>query len=185
MQASTEPVIQPEWRRNPEPEPSSDVTRWLHQAQRFSLVRTHISVFAVGSVALLCINLLAGSPQVWASTWISAWALLIIIHAVVAVIATLAIQLLAEDEAVRPASEVSWEPAATWSAPLPEPSEPEAPSPARPTDPWQAQPPPPSDEERVSWKAASDAAWLNRPAEPDRDEPAPPPDNTPPEQKTT
>lgn len=169
--------MQPEWRQDPDPVPESglptDMTRWLYHARRFSLVRAHISVFAVGSVLLLSVNLLAGSSRVWASTWISAWALLIIMHAIVAGIATLAIQLMADDDEIRPASEVSWEPATTWTAPPPvagpEPAEPQPaakPDSAR----WPEPVPPVKDEERVSWKAASDAAWLTRPTGPDPDE---------------
>lgn len=172
MHASSEPVIQPEWQTDPEPNQPSETIRWLYQAQRFSLVRLHISVFAVGSVALLCINLLAGSSRVWASTWIGAWAMLVIMHGVVAVIATLAIQLLADDEDLRPASEVIWEPATTWSAPPPVPP---SPPPSEPTvtltpDPWNTKQPAAKDEERVSWKAASDAAWLNHPLGPSLNE---------------
>ena len=178
MHASSEPVIQPEWQAEPEPEQPSDLMRWLYQAQRFSLVRLHISVFALGSVALLCINLLAGSAGIWASTWIGAWAMLVVMHSVIAVIATLAIQLLADDEDVRPASEVSWEPAATWSAPPPAPLSPPPSEPAEPTasNPWHVTPPPPKEEERVSWKAASDVAWLNRPPDPNLNQRPDPPD---------
>lgn len=178
MHPSSEPVVQPEWQARVD-DPRSDTTRWLHRVQRFSFVRVHISVFAVGSVLLLTINLLAGSAHIWADRWITAWGLVIIIHATLAGIASLALQLMAEDD-IRPASEVSWDPTHAWTEPEPAPAWPDAP-PAPVTqpnpDPWQAPPPPPRDEERVSWQAASDAAWLassdapDTTGEPDSDPP--------------
>ena len=160
----------PGWSRWPSRSPD-DTNPWLYHAQRFSYVRAHISAFAAGSVILLALNLLVRSPDIWADTWITAWGLLVIMHGVIATMATLATQLMAEDD-VRPASEVSWRPVSpdvTWVAPL-EPK-PEPVSPESPEDTWQAPPSPEpegidtaAEEERVSWQAASDAAWLNRPA---------------------
>lgn len=149
----------------------SDSARWLSRAQRFSLVRAHISLFAVGSVLLFSVNLLSASSSIWADNWVSSWALLVIIHAIVAGIATLAIQLLSEDDDIRPASEVSWASVATWVSSVRTPAAiPKADLPEKTVDPWhaaspEAEPEPAlNDDDRVSWKAASDAAWLAQPA---------------------
>lgn len=167
MQSPTQPVIQPEWQPEKEEAPL-DATRWLYRAQRFSLVRAHISAFAVGSVSLLAVNLLAGSPNVWASTWITAWGLIVIMHAIIAGIASLGVQLLGDEEDIRPASEVSWEPAATWQGAADSPdgkSDWHNDLDATETRPrsdelWHGPGAPPDEEDRVSWQAASDAAWL-------------------------
>lgn len=175
MNSPTEPIMQPEWVVGSHP-PVPGENRWLYRAQRFSFVRLHVSIFAIGSVALLALNLLARSESIWADTWISAWGVLVLIHAVVASIATLAIQLLAEDEEIRPADEVQWSPATTWVAPEPV-------RPAPPDNPWQDVTAPDDEEEpeeRVSWKTAADAAWLTRP-EPDT---APAADEEPPSSPT-
>lgn len=171
MQNSTGPVMQPGWQQPAEP-PVSDSARWLYRVQRFSLVRTHISLFAVGSVLLFSVNLLSASSSIWADNWVSSWALLVIIHAIVAGIATLAIQLLAEDDDIRPASEVSWASVATWVSSVRNPTSapnPEPPAPSGNTDPWHTPTPEPelNASDRVSWKAASDAAWLAQPANDD------------------
>lgn len=177
MQPPSGPATNPEWATTPTP-PPDEINPWLEHARQFSYVRAHISAFAIGSVLLLTLNLLVQSPEIWADTWITAWGMIVVMHGVVASIATLATQLMAEDD-VRPASEVDWRPVdsgATWQAPKPEP--PAAP-PETPADAWQAaatQPGPANTtetEERVSWQAAADAAWLNRPAEASDDAPEP------------
>lgn len=188
MEPSTEPVMQPEWvPESRTQQPSYDARNYLDQAQRFSLVRAHISVFALGSVLLLVVNLLIGSGSVWAGTWIGAWGLIVVMHAVIAGIAGLILQLLADDDDIRPASEVHWSPAETWSTRPVEPvdtwSTPSTSSPPPPTEEpiaaslahqWKEPPPPPKDDERVSWETAAQVAWLARPTEPGRDDPDPP-----------
>lgn len=160
-------------------------------------LRGHISVFALGCVVLLVINLIRGSGGIWADTAIGAWAILLVVHGLILVIARLLQELLAEEEEapIRPASEIRWDAPSTWTLPQraserkePRPSRP-APVPATPVlDPQEsaaaaaardrkprpAQPTPPEtaapetdDAERVSWQAATDAAWL-APREPGR-----------------
>lgn len=182
MDPSTEPVMQPEWLPEPRPkEPSYSARDYLDQVQQLSLVRTHISVFALGSVFLLVLNLLAGSASIWATTWIAAWVLIVVMHGIAAGIAGLVLQLLAEDDDIRPASEVRWSPAETWSPPPAEsveswdapPTQPTAPSATPLSDQWKAPPPPPKDDERVSWKTASQVAWLAQTADTGHDHPGP------------
>lgn len=165
MQSSSGPAANQEWAATPTPTPD-EINPWLDHARQFSYVRAHISAFAAGSVVLLGLNLLMQSPDIWADSWITAWGLIVVMHVVIASIATLTVQLMAEDDDIRPASEVNWRPvnpAATWQAPKPEPpAEPEA-----PVDAWQAasapkEPASTEEGERVSWQAAADAAWLNR-----------------------
>ncbi len=175
MDSSTEPVMQPEWlQESPPQRPSYNPRDVLDRTQQFSLVRTHISAFAFGSVLLLVINLLIGSASVWAATLIGAWALIVVMHAIIAGLASLILQLLAEDDDIRPASEVRWRLAETWTA-TETPAEPTSSWSSLPTpetaptadplpDQWKAPPPPPKDTERVSWQTAAQVAWLARPA---------------------
>lgn len=169
MQAPPGPATNPEWASRPAP-PPDDSNSWLEHARQFSYVRAHLSAFALGSVLLLSLNLLVRSPDIWADTWIMAWGMIVIMHVVVAIIATLTIQLMAEDD-IRPASEVDWRPVnpvSTWKAPK---ADQPASSPETPADIWQAAATDrgtdrtAAGEDRVSWQAAADAAWLNRPAD--------------------
>jgi hypothetical protein len=151
-------------------------------------LRAHISTFAIGSVILLVINLLRGSGGIWADTAIGAWGILIVAHGIAMIIARLLQELLADggDEQIRPASEVRWNTPSTWTLPprardAAPPSAAGTPSPTPPDVPRMdaeaaaaaardrrraeaagttAPPPPPDTGERVSWKAATDAAWL-------------------------
>lgn len=175
------------------PKPSTPRSNpWLVHLSRGAWVRGHISLFAFGSVILLTANLLRGSGGIWADTAISAWAVLILSHGILMIIARLLQELLAEEEDsdIRPASEMHWNAPSTWTLP-PRARErrqapPPAPSPAPPTldpeasaaaaaareprprpaaqepkePPRPAQEPEPADTERVSWQAATDAAWL-------------------------
>lgn len=166
-------------------------------------LRGHISLFAMGSVILLTANLVSGSRGIWADTAISAWAVLLIAHGILMVIARLMQELLAdeEDDDIRPASEMHWNTPSTWTlpqrvrergssasgpaAPATPTLDPEAsaaaaaardrgakakPQPASEEKPAGQAPaePEPDASERVSWKAATDAAWL-APRETDRD----------------
>lgn len=181
MHTSSEPVVSPEWQQ-PQQKKASEENSWLRQARRFSLVQTHIGLFAGGSVVLLTVNLLVASPNIWADTWIARWGLLLIMHAVVAGIASLVLQLI-EDDDIRPASEVRWDPLTTWKAPTSDtPNTPDAPpetsapvlsqwrASTMPYKPAGPQPAAPKNHEKVSWQAATDAAWLARPSGASQDE---------------
>jgi len=89
---------------------------WLSRARSFATVRAHVSIFAVGAIALLVINLLGSPERVWADTAIAVWGLFVVMHAVATGILLLVAQLLAEEEDIRPASEVRWDPMRTWMA---------------------------------------------------------------------
>lgn len=82
-------------------------------------LRGHISVFAIGSVILLAVNLLRGSGGVWADTAIGAWAVLVVAHGILLIIARLLQELLSDedDAGIRPASEVHWNTPSTWTLP--------------------------------------------------------------------
>ncbi len=151
-------------------------------------LRGHISVFALGSVILLTANLLRGSGGIWADTAIGAWGVLVVAHGIMMIIARLLQELLAdeEDEDIRPASEMHWNTPSSWTLPprirdLRHAKD--APAPITPTldaeasaaaaaardrkprsePPATAAKPPapePDASERVSWQAATDAAWL-------------------------
>jgi hypothetical protein len=161
---------------------------WLSRARSFSAVRVHINLFALGSVVLLAINLLRTPENVRADTWVVVWALLLLMHAVAAIIVSLLMQLIAGDDALRPASEVRWDPMRTWtlSAPAPDAQgpvipvvekEPAAePPPAPAASGWRDAEPEvitPAPGERASWREAAAAAWLARRPKSGQDEDAP------------
>lgn len=175
-----------DWHASPPGETRTPPNPWLDHLGRGSWLRAHISTFAIGSVILLSLNLLRGSGGVWADTAIGAWATLIVAHGIAMVIARLLQELLADDgdEAIRPASEMRWHTPSTWTLPprardgSPQPAATPAPAPAedprmdaeaaaaaardrrRRAEAADAPSPAPDPTERVSWKAATDAAWL-------------------------
>jgi hypothetical protein len=148
--------------------PASDtptINPWLDHLGRGMYLRGHISVYAAGSVTLLALNLMRGSGGVWADTAIGAWGMLVVVHGILLIIARLLQELMAEDEEepIRPASEMRWQSPSTWTLPPrtpdqaarrePQPSvqaETDSRAPDRDT----------ADTERVSWQAATNAAWL-------------------------
>lgn len=125
-----------------------------------------MSVLAVGSVLLLCANLLIGGENIWALTAIGIWALLLLVHVILVVIARLSLQLLEDEDeeevvllpvkdavivsAPHSTSKSSPDPASTWAAASP------------PATPAHANPAPPEGES-VSWDIATNAARLQRP----------------------
>jgi hypothetical protein len=142
------------------------VSPWIDHLGRVSYIRGHISLFAAGSVILLAIDLLSGSGRVWADTAISLWAVLLVVHGILAVIARLLRELLSEDEpASPPIAEATWRLPGGWERPHgPEQPAPPAERPATPPA-GQANgaiPRPNAGTERVSWAEATRAAWLAR-----------------------
>lgn len=165
-------------------------------------LRAHLSTFAIGSVVLLTINLMQGSGGVWADTAIGAWGILILAHGILLLIARLLRELMADDDdlqPIRPASEMTWSPQSSWSL---APHSQDGPAPSNgptvasgspatmnPADAAEAtaaarergskwprgkRKADAEEPERVSWQAATDAAWLaprpdGKPA--DKDEP--------------
>ncbi len=97
---------------------------WLTRLRSFSAVQAHVSLFALGSVLLLAMNLIRSPGDVRADTWIAIWGLIVIMHAVVTGIASLMMQLIAGDDELRPASEVRWDPMRTWQLPAAPPGTP-------------------------------------------------------------
>jgi hypothetical protein len=97
---------------------------WLTRLRSFSAVQAHISLFALGSVLLLAMNLVRSPCDVRADTWIAIWGLIVIMHAVVTGIASLVMQLVAGDDELRPTSEVRWDPMRTWQLPAAPPGTP-------------------------------------------------------------
>jgi hypothetical protein len=142
--------------RSPENNP------WLDHLGRGMYLRAHISVFAVGCVVLLGIDLLGGSGGIWADTAIGAWGMLLVVHGILMIIARLLQELLADDDEqpIRPASEMQWHAPSTWTLPAWVQQQ-SSPSNRQTSD---AAPAPPQagtdNSDRVSWQAATDAAWL-------------------------
>lgn len=150
-------------------------------------LRAHLSTFAIGTVVLLTINLLRGDGGVWADTAIGAWGVLILAHGILLLIARLLQELLANDEEqpIRPASEIQWTPQSPWTV-VPQGKDspatggaasygPRVPTTMDATEAAEAEAAAreraskwprgkrkssAEEPERVSWKAATDAAWL-------------------------
>lgn len=177
------PASGQEWPTKHTPEPNP----WLDHLSRGMWLRGHISVFALGAVILLTINLIRGSGGIWADTAIGAWAVLLVAHGILMIIARLLQELLADDEGsdIRPASEMQWSTPSSWTlppgirerkngreapasqTPTLNAEESAAAAAARdrkkkqaPTQPPEPAAPDTDTSERVSWKAATDAAWL-------------------------
>jgi len=166
-----------------------DFVQW---ATSFSLLRAHISVFAVSIVFLLAVNLLRSPEDIWVDRWIMAWTVLLLIHAVGAGVVWALRQWNADDpnEALQIDPSL-WRqsPMFAWGAPgetAPDAREvpfrvtadqdgESAPPPAPGWNGWAdvaPQPPPPS--ERASWSEASAAAWLERRSQASKAPPAEP-----------
>ena len=142
---------------------------WTRWATGWGLLRTHLSVFAIGMVALYALYLFVEPGARWAGWWILAWTALIGIHAIV-VAMVWALRQWTDEPADEPLfvpvrvapgtwtlqqdgtvqdvdfrtpgadnGESTWNP---WQTPEPEPEVPEI--------------------ERASWSEAADAAWLTR-----------------------
>lgn len=122
----------------------------------FRWIRAHVSMFAVGAVLIVCINLILSSSSLWSLTAIGIWAILLLVHLLVLAIARLSNQLIADEDdeeivllpvkdavIVAPSTEVT----SSWTDVKAAQSTEEAP----------AQP-----GETVSWQIATDAAQANR-----------------------
>lgn len=189
-QQPTRPFESLEWYRDAarnnfqDDDPRQGLARW---AGGFGMLHAHVSVFAVGIVVMLTINLIRTPGDIWSARWIMAWTVLLLLHAV-------AIGFLwamrqwnsdAPDEALLMAPAREREHVSTFSWGLQSngndaqdvdfrvADEPRASRPPTGPDPvdapgwsgWNS-----SDEadeapgaERASWKEASAAAWLDRP----------------------
>lgn len=144
----------------PPPPPRVDLRSALLTLRQFRWFRGHVSTFAVGSVLLLTFNLLLPVRTVWAATLIGMWGVIVIAHLIVIAMARLGLELLEDDTPPRRVQMAPWRPA-QYGPP--------------PPSGWRV---PPEDDparagasahhgERMSWKSATDAAWLNRPREDD------------------
>ncbi|MDQ3654332.1 MAG: 2TM domain-containing protein [Chloroflexota bacterium] len=163
-------------------DPRKGLAKW---ASGFGMLHAHVSLFAVGIVVLLAINLIRTPEDIWSGQWIMAWTVLLLLHAVVIGFVWAMQQWNgdAPDEALlmAPAREREQPSAFNWglngseaqdvdfrvttetraSSPSPAPDPVEDPS-------WMgwnaaAEDEDPPGAERASWKEASAAAWLDRP----------------------
>lgn len=128
----------------------------------FRWVRGHVSLFAVGAVLLVCINLLLSSDSLWSLTAIGIWAMLLVVHMVILAIARLSSELMADDEeeiVLLPVKDAVFiepkaDPPASWTtqAPGSETAAANEPSSAAAAD----------TDEKVSWQIATNAAQAKR-----------------------
>lgn len=79
-------------------QPASTSSILLQSLGDFRWVRAHVSIFAVGAVLLVMVNLLIAGPRIWSLTAIGIWSMLLIVHLVVLAIARLSTQLMADDD---------------------------------------------------------------------------------------
>lgn len=125
----------------------------------FRWVRAHVSIFAVGTVLLVCANLLIGGSRLWSLTAVGIWSMLIVVHMVLLAIARLSTQLDDdEDEEIvlLPVKDAVFidpkpDPTTTWTDV----------EPAKPTEPFPTQS---NEGNTVSWQIATDAAQVKRPS---------------------
>jgi hypothetical protein len=151
--------------------------RW---ARGFGMLHAHICVFAAGIVTLLLANIARSPGNIWADKWIMAWTVLVLIHAV-GVGILWALGQWSQDTPDEPlqmafASRATQAPMIEWGAPDrsgeaqdAEFRDSQAAAPQGTVGPawggWNAAPETATaDTERVSWKQASAAAWLDRSA---------------------
>ncbi|MEJ7901068.1 MAG: hypothetical protein WKF63_04430 [Thermomicrobiales bacterium] len=163
-------------------DPRKSLARW---ANGLGMLHAHASLFAVGIVVLLGINLIRTPDSIWASRWIMAWTVLLLLHAVIIGFLWAMRQWNSDtpDEALQMTSAREWERQATFSwgqngteaqdvdfrvTTSTRPASPSSdPEPA--SDPgWAGWNSADQDDdvpaaERASWKEASAAAWLDRP----------------------
>lgn len=64
----------------------------------FRWVRAHVSIFAVGAVLLVAVNLIIGGARLWSLTAVGIWGMFLIVHLLLLAIARLSIELLADDD---------------------------------------------------------------------------------------
>lgn len=64
----------------------------------FRWVRVHVSFFTVGTIILVCANLLIGGSRMWSLTAVGIWSMFLIVHLVSLAIARLSAQLLQDDD---------------------------------------------------------------------------------------
>ncbi len=134
------------------------------------MLRSHLSVFAIGMVVLYAVNLFIDPGAGWAGWWILAWTALIGIHAIIVGMLWAFRQW--NDE---PADEPLFVPVRTvpgsWSLPTDsvvvqdaEFRSPGAVDGQSTWNPWQTPEPEPEvpEGERASWSEAAAAAWLTR-----------------------
>lgn len=114
-------------------------------------VRAHVSTLAVGAVVLVSTNLLIGSDELWSLTVIGIWAMLLVVHVTVLIIARLSGELMDDDE-----EEIVLLP--VQDAVIVHPSAKPTPTPAASAPPESG----PTSGESVSWQVATDAAQARR-----------------------
>lgn len=151
-------------------------TDWLETLGKVRWLRAHISMFFLGSVLLVCVDLLFGGGDLWSLTAIGIWLMLLVVHALILVIARLSTQLLGDDDddvvllPIKDALivEPKPDPAATWSAADPAWQGPPAPTPnldreleGEPVV-WDTNSINPKNGDSVSWTVATDAAQVRR-----------------------
>lgn len=123
----------------------------------FRWVRAHLSVYAVGVVLLVCVNLLIGGTRLWSLTATGIWSIFLFVHLILLTIARLSNELFSDDDeeiVLLPVQE------AVIVDPAPSPD---------PTETWSKVEPAAAanssgaeSSETVSWQIATDAAQAKR-----------------------
>jgi hypothetical protein len=139
------------------------------------LLQAHISLYALGIVALYAINLIRNPDDVWADRWILAWTVLVLIHAVVVGLLWAVRQWNADEPPDEPLLMTRRAPGPAWAMPPAESANAQEarfrvnddrpePVQAAPWSDWSGEMPGPEipESERASWSEAAAAAWLDR-----------------------
>lgn len=152
-------------------EPDNQLVAWL---RGLGLLQAHISLYALGIVALYSINLIQDPGGSWAERWILAWTVLVLIHAVVVGLLW-ALRQWNADDPDEPLLMTRRPGGAAWAMPPPEAANAQeasfrvnetdvGPVQAEPWSDWNGEMPGPEipASERASWSEAAAAAWLDR-----------------------
>ena len=97
--------------------------RLLDWARGIGLLSLHVSVFALGIVAMFVINLLRSPDRIWVDRAIPIWTLIVVIHAVLVGLLWAIGQLNREDDGpLLVVSDAKWRSASTWASAGPSPT---------------------------------------------------------------
>ncbi|CAA9558311.1 MAG: hypothetical protein AVDCRST_MAG87-1370 [uncultured Thermomicrobiales bacterium] len=91
--------------------------RFLDWARGIGFLSLHVSMLALGSVAMFVVNLLRSPERIWVDRAIPIWTLIVIIHAVLVGLLWAIGQLNREDDGpLLVVSDARWRAASTWAA---------------------------------------------------------------------
>lgn len=125
--AAMRPFESLEWYRDATRSSSGGHARFLDWARGIGFLSVHVSVYALGTVAMFVVNLLRAPDAIWVDRATPIWTLIVVIHAGVVGLLWAIGQLDREDdEPIRIVTDLSWRQAKTWPGDGPVGAAPEA-----------------------------------------------------------